>query len=85
MVKVEGESAFPELISGRYYFASILKKPKIGRYVVFKNPMNGEQIFVKKIIREEHDGFYVAGTVSWATSSQTLGLISTPFILGVLL
>ncbi len=85
VVKVEGESAFPELIPGRYYLASSLKRPQVGRFVVFSNPLNHGQILVKKVQRFEGDSLCVQGTVSWAVSSREIGRIPLRSTLGVLL
>ena len=85
MVKVEGGSAFPDLIPGQKYLATSLKKPKIGRFIVFRNPLDPRQVFVKKIQLIQKEGFYVSGTVSWGTSSKEIGLIPPNLILGVIL
>ena len=84
VVKVEGESAFPELIPGRKYLATSLKRPKIGRFIVFKNPRNEAQIMVKKVTDSHPEGFSVSGVVSWGTSSKELGIISPILILGTI-
>lgn len=68
VVKVEGESAWPELIPGKYYFATSLLRPKVGRYAVFKNPKKPKQILVKKISAVERDSLEVSSSVSWGKS-----------------
>ena len=82
LVKIEGESLWPELIPGKRYAATSLGKPDIGDYLVFKNPGNNGQTFVKKI-RDIRDGAYeVAGTVPWASSSNEFGLILRNSVVG---
>lgn len=85
MVKVEGESMLPKLIPGRYYLATNLKKPKIGSFIVFQNPLQEDQIFVKEVQSIKDNHFFVKGTVSWATSSKEIGVISPRLVMGVLL
>jgi len=72
----------PELVPGRLYLASKLKRPKVGRAVVFTH---GQQTFIKKILSITPAGYQVAGTTSFATSSQDLGLISKNKIIGAIL
>ena len=37
-VTVSGESCWPELVPSKTYFASCLRRPRVGDYVVFQNP-----------------------------------------------
>ena len=37
-ITVSGESCWPELVPGKTYFASRLRRAHVGDYVVFKNP-----------------------------------------------
>jgi len=84
-VKVSGESCWPDLVSGKTYFASRLRKPCVGDYVVFPfasifgSPTS--EYAVKKIKRIEDDTLHVAGTVSWATSH----VVRRSAVLGTLL
>ncbi len=82
LVRVEGESLLPELLPGRYYLTTSLKKPKVGSYIVFPNPHNERQIFIKKIKSVKPEGYYVSGSVFWGTSSEDFGLISRKRVLG---
>lgn len=84
-MEVEGESAFPELIPGRYYLASSLKRPRVGRFVVFPNPLSRGQILVKKVESLEDDFLRVRGTVSWGSSSDNFGKIFRKNVIGVVL
>lgn len=63
-VKVEGESLWPELIPGRVYWASKLVQPRVGQYVVFKNPADASGYFVKKVLKVDNDILGVGGTIS---------------------
>ena len=82
VVRVEGESAWPHLVSGKRYLASGLVVPRKGDWAVFRNPRNNEQIFVKRIEKVERSGYIVGGAVSWASSSDDFGPVPRHFILG---
>ena len=84
-VQVEGESCWPELITGKSYWASCLPKPQTGDFVVFRNPLNYGQIFVKKVVATEGGKYCVAGTVSWGASSADFGWVDEKLILGRIL
>lgn len=75
----------PNLTPGKYYLASKLLKPRLRSFIVFKNPKNLDQTLVKQIHRIEKNGFYVKGTLSWATSSEEVGLISPQLTLGTII
>lgn len=85
IMKIEGESGWPKLISGKFYFASCLFKPKLGDFIVFKNPKNIKQIFVKKVSDFQKGQYIVEGLVSWSSSSRDFGPVSKELILGKLL
>ena len=68
LVKVEGESCWPELVSGRRYFASRLPRIKRGRFLVFKNPADKNQILVKKLLTiSDSSMLELGGTVAWSS------------------
>jgi hypothetical protein len=67
-VQVSGESCFPELISGKTYSASSMRRPKVGRYVAFKPQEKSANCVVKKITRIAPDALCVGGTVSWSST-----------------
>lgn len=67
-VKVTGESLWPVLVPGQYYWASSLVCPRPGRIVVFHDPADTERFLVKKITRQEGQSFILEGTVSWSSS-----------------
>jgi len=81
-VKIEGESLWPELIPGKSYLASSLLKPKTGDYVVFKNPKNPGEVFVKKVKKIIDGSYEVNGTIPWSSSSKTFGLVPKELVLG---
>ncbi|MBI4086259.1 MAG: S26 family signal peptidase [Candidatus Liptonbacteria bacterium] len=85
LVKVEGESLWPELIPGKRYLATSLFKPNAGDYVIFKNPKNRKEIFVKKVKKIIADSYEVSGIVPWANSSREFGLIPKTLVLGKLI
>lgn len=60
LVKIEGLSAFPELIPGKYYLAQNLWQPKIGQYVVF---LFQKRIVVKKLIARNNDILVLQGKI----------------------
>lgn len=82
LVKVGGESLWPELIPGKYYLATPLFKPNADDYVVFKNPKNRREIFVKKVKRIIDGCYEVGGTVPWSSSSEEFGLVPNELVLG---
>jgi len=82
LVKVEGESAWPDLIPGKRYFATKLLSPKPGDFIVFKNPNNKEEIFVKKILNLDKSSYFVSGNLPWSSSSSDFGRVSRKLVLG---
>ena len=82
LVKVEGGSLWPELIPGKRYLATSILKVNADDYVVFKNPNNQQEIFVKKVKRIFDDSYEVGGTVPWASSSEEFGLVPNELVLG---
>ena len=84
-VKIEGESCWPYLIPNKEYFATNLFKPKIGDFIVFQNPKNEKETFVKRVKEIDNNSYFVAGTVSWAESSKNFGKINKNSVLGKIL
>ena len=82
MVRVEGESLWPHLVSGRRYIASALFRPWTGDFAVFCNPCDPSRIFVKKVQEIHSDGYIMASTVSWGSSSNDFGIVPRELILG---
>lgn len=82
---IEGESAWPELIPGKNYFATSFFKPKVGDFIVFHNPKNLKDIFVKKIKAMKSNSYFVTGTVSFAESSKSFGWVNKDLVLGKIL
>lgn len=85
LVKIEGESAWPELMPERLYFATNFLKPKIGDFIIFKNPKNQKEILVKRIKSTRKNSYFVQGTLPWAESSKDFGQITKDLILGKIL
>ena len=85
VVRVEGESCWPELIPGKRYLGSGWLSPRVGDFAIFENPKNQNEIFVKKVTAVKGDQYRVASTVSWGSSSTGFGLMSTRDIIGKLL
>lgn len=81
-VKIEGESAWPQLIPQKRYLATNLFSPKTGDFIVFQNPKNRKEIFVKKVKETKNDSYFVEGTVSWATGSKNFGRVNKNLVLG---
>ena len=81
-VKIEGESCWPHLIPGKKYLATNLLKAKIGNFIVFRNPKNQKEIFVKKVKEIKRNSYFVEGTVPFATSSKNFGPVNKNLILG---
>src|SRR4030042_6421474 len=84
-VRIEGESAWPELVSGKTYLAANFLKPKIGDFLVFKNPKDQKEILVKKIKSIRKNSYFAEGTLPWAKSSRDFGQVSKGLILGKIL
>lgn len=85
MVKIEGESAWPDLIPGRSYLATNLSRPRIGDFVIFKNPKNKNEIFVKQVKEIKGNDYCLEGRLPWAESSKDFGLVNKNLILGRLI
>src|SRR3989344_9359154 len=83
-VRVHGESAWPALYSGGCYLASSLVRPNMGSFIVFKNPRNSTETFVKQV-KSVHDmGYEVGGLVSWSSSSKDFGIVPKELVLGTI-
>ncbi len=76
---------WPSLVPGRKYFATNLLAPRVGDAIVFRNPKNKSQIFVKKIIKKSREGYSVAGTNRESITSEEVGMVDRKFIFGKLL
>ena len=82
LIKIEGESAWPNLIPEKVYLATGIAKAKKGDFIVFISPKNKKQAMVKKVTEIQQDSYLVEGSVPWATSSQELGPIPKSLVLG---
>ncbi len=82
LVKVEGESAWPNLVPEKRYLATNLLKPKVSDFIVFQNPKNRKEIFVKKVKEIKNNFYFVEGTVSWSESSKNFGQVNKNLVLG---
>lgn len=87
IVRVTGESCWPELVPSKRYLATNLIKPRIGDYVVFKT--KHDEIFVKKIMEIREDSvkkgnysYFVSGNVSWGESSREFGMVEKNNVIG---
>ncbi|TSC77798.1 MAG: hypothetical protein G01um101433_472 [Parcubacteria group bacterium Gr01-1014_33] len=84
-VHVQGESAWPTLVPGTLYLATNVVSPKIGDFIVFRNPMNIQEVFVKRVSSICDNCYHVESLVSWGSSSRDFGLVGHELILGKLL
>lgn len=85
LVRVSGESGWPVLVPGMIYTASRFFPPRLGSLIVFRNPKNQEEIFVKRVRAMASDGYNVQSAVSWGSSSSDFGFVGYPDVLGTLL
>ncbi len=84
LVKVEGESGWPTLVSGKRYLATNLILPQQGDFLVFRNQHDCE-VYVKQIAEVRRNGYMMESTVSWGSSSRDFGMIPFRATLGVVL
>lgn len=82
IVRVEGESMWPWLVSGERYLASGWIRPRVGDFAVFRHPADRNKLLVKRVERIETDGFFMDGIVSWSSSSEDFGLVRWELIVG---
>jgi phage repressor protein C with HTH and peptisase S24 domain len=82
LVKVEGESGWPELIPGKLYLATNLIKPRVDDFIVFQNPDNQKEFFIKKIKEIKDNSYFVEGILPWAKSSKDFGPINKKLFFG---
>ena len=75
---------WPEIVSGKRYWARSLLRPRAGSHVVFRTP-RGEEIFVKKVSRVVGDGYEVTSLVSWGSGSGDFGVVPQHNIIGTLI
>lgn len=85
MVKPEGESGWPELIPEKYYFASNIVRPKVGDFIVFKNPRQESELLIKKVMRITEEFYFVTGTVSWSSFGPRSSPVPKKHVLGRLM
>jgi hypothetical protein len=83
LVRVSGESMWPAIIPGRRYLATAFQRPRLGDIIVFRNPQNPRETFVKSVESSEAGGWRVCGLVSWATSFRDFGAVPRASVLGV--
>lgn len=83
-VDVTGDSMSPVLLSGRSYLASALRRPKVGRIVVFTHPNSPRQRMVKRIVCEVSGGYIVEGTHPDSIDSDAIGVVPANTIIGTL-
>jgi len=81
-VQVSGESMWPDLVPGKRYIASSFFKPRIGHYLIFKNPKRPKEILVKKVVKIHPTYYEVAGTIPWAPSTDEIGPVPKRNVLG---
>jgi hypothetical protein len=84
-VRVEGESGWPHLVPGKIYWASSLRAPRVGGWVVFNDPRLPERVLVKRIAAVHPEGYEVQSAVSWGTSSREFGTVPRAAVRGALL
>ena len=82
LVDIKGESGWPFLVPGKQYLASNVVSPKVGDFVVFRNPHDSAQILVKRVAAVRGDRYRVESMVSWGTSSDDFGLIERERVIG---
>jgi phage repressor protein C with HTH and peptisase S24 domain len=83
-VRVSGESMWPELVSGRVYFATSFGRIQRGDRVVFRDP-RGDSIYVKEVVAETAEGYRVTSLVPWGSSSSDFGVVAKERVLGKIL
>lgn len=81
-VRVSGESCWPVLVPGRSYWASAWIPVRVGDFVVFSNPADPAQVFIKKILGVRENGYEAGSLVSWGLSSKDFGVVDKKYILG---
>lgn len=84
LVKIDGLSAWPELTPGKFYLGTSLFNPKVGDWLIFKNPKNQNDILIKRVINFKNNSYFVAGNLSFSSSSRDFGLVKENLILGKL-
>lgn len=84
LVRVDGESMYPYLISGEKYFASNLFRLRHGDFAVFCNPKETGRIFVKKVAEVFPDGYIMESAVPGGASSRDFGPVPARLIIGKL-
>lgn len=84
LVKIDGVSALPVLMPGKYYFASSLIVPCVGRFIVFHYPKESKRLFVKRVKEIRPEGYYVEGLIPGASSSEDFGVVKKELVLGTL-
>ena len=85
IVKVEGMSGWPHLVSGKHYLATNFVEPHLGDFIVFTHPQFPDSHLVKRVKDRQGDYFLVESNVPWATSGEELGPIHISAVQGKLI
>jgi len=83
-VRITGESMWPVLVPGKTYLAINLLRVRKGDFIVFKNPKNQDEVFVKRVKETYGDRYAVESLVSWGNASEDFGLVGHGQFLGIL-
>lgn len=82
VVRVSGESCWPILVPGKLYFATGILRARIGDFVVFRNPKNVDEVFIKRVVEARENQYAAESLVSWGSSSKDFGLVDNASVLG---
>lgn len=82
-VRISGESCWPDLVPGRTYWATNLRQPSAGNFVVLHHPAEGGLHIVKKVLSVTAHSLELGGTVSWSArfsvpKRDVLGTLFSP-------
>lgn len=85
-VRIVGPSMEPEIRNGDTYIAATGLRPRVGGVVVLRHPDRPNLLTVKRVVREESEGWWVEGdNPEHSTDSRQFGLVSSDDIIGRLL
>ena len=80
---VSGHSMEPTLRAGDWVFVIPFSAPRVGDVVVVRNPVDRDDLMLKRVARVDDDAVFVAGdNVEDSLDSRQLGLIPRRDVVG---
>ena len=85
-VCIAGPSMEPALRSGDWWLVRTVGRIRPGDVVLLRHPNRPDLLVVKRVLREEPDGWWVEGdNAEWSDDSRGFGVVTRDRVIGCLL